>query len=80
MQNSGDVYGGIADPIDDEMLSGGKDTVCRREFRMTVADLRVVLNRQQSFVEYIAVGVGLRLGPSFKRILGKFKQSTELFH
>ncbi|HEY8099049.1 MAG TPA: hypothetical protein VIE65_23550 [Methylobacter sp.] len=69
MQNSGDVYSGIADPIDDEMLSGGKDTVCRREFRMAVPNLGVVLDRQQGFVEDGAVGVGLRLAPSFKRIL-----------
>ena len=69
MQNSGDVYSGIANPIDDEMLSGGKYPVCRREFGMTVADLGVVLDRQQGFVEYGAVGVDLRLAPSFKRIL-----------
>jgi len=69
MQNSGDVYGGIADPIDDKVLSGGKYPVCCREFGMAVADLGVVLDRQQGFVEYGAVGIGLRLAPIFKRIL-----------
>jgi len=69
MQNSGDVDSGIADPINNEVLSGGKDTVCRRELWMRVTDLGMVLNGQQGFVEYGAVSVGLRLAPCFKRIL-----------
>ena len=46
MQDAGHIHGGIAGPIDDEMLTGGKYQVRRREFWATAAYLRVLLNRQ----------------------------------
>ncbi len=63
------MHSGIPYPIDDEMLAGWKYTVCRREFKVVVSDLRVALNRWQCLVEHRAISVGLRLAPSFKCVL-----------
>jgi len=69
MQDAEDARGGVAGPVDDEMSAGGKYTVCRREFGVAMADLRVLLDRQQRLVEHGAAGVDLRFAPLFKRVL-----------
>jgi len=69
MQDSGNVHGGGANPIDNQMPTGWKYPMRRREFGVSMADLRVLPDRQQRLVEYGAVGVELRLTPCFKRVL-----------
>ena len=74
MQDTGDVHGVVVGSKDDEMPTGWKYPVCRREFGVRVADLRVLPDRQQRLVEYGAVGVELRLTPCFKRVLQDVRQ------
>lgn len=69
MQNTGDINGIIADPINDDVPAGWKEAVRGRKFGPDMADLGILLNGQKRLIENSPIGISLRLAPGVEGVL-----------